>query len=209
MVKISIVIPAYNEEKRIKKTLDRCLYYFGSKKISFEIIVVNDGSKDNTSKIVRKYKKVRLISYFPNQGKGYSVKKGMLASKGDYVLFSDADLSTPIEEIHNLMKYSKDYDVVIASRAVKESKVETISSRKFLGRVFNFIANILIVRGIKDTQCGFKLFSKEAARKIFTKQTINGWAFDVEILFLAKKFKYKIKEVGVEWHHVDRWYGKI
>jgi len=146
---------------------------------------------------------VRLISYFPNQGKGYSVKKGMLASKGDYVLFSDADLSTPIEEIHNLMKYSKDYDVVIASRAVKESKVETISSRKFLGRVFNFIANILIVRGIKDTQCGFKLFSKEAARKIFTKQTINGWAFDVEILFLAKKFKYKIKEVGVEWHHVD------
>lgn len=201
MVKLSIVIPCYNEEKRIEKTLEVILKYLKSKKYSFELIVVNDGSKDNTEKVVRKFRKIKLISYSPNQGKGYAVRKGVLNSKGDYVLFCDADLSTPIEELEKLIKFVKDFDVVIASRAVKESDVEALGYRKFIGRGFAFLVNLLAVRGINDTQCGFKLFTKEAARKIFSKQRIDGWAFDVELLFLARKFGYKIKEVGVKWKH--------
>lgn len=203
MVILSIIIPAYNEEKRIDNTLRKCLKYLKSKKCNFEMIVVNDGSKDNTVKIVRKFRNVKLIDNKINHGKGFVVRQGMLKARGDYVLFCDADLSTPIEEVDNLMKYTKDYDVIIASRAVKESRVKTLQYRKLLGRVFAFFVNLLIVWGISDTQCGFKLFSKETAKKIFRKQTINGWAFDVEVLFLARKFGYKIKEVGVRWEHFD------
>src|SRR3989344_769628 len=203
MKKISIVIPAYNEEKRIGKTLQRCLEYIKLKKDKFEIIVVNDGSKDKTAEIVKKFKNVKLTSHFPNYGKGYAVRKGILKAKGDYILFSDADLSTPIEELDKLMQYVKDYDVIIASRAVKESMVKTIQYRKILGRIFAFLVNLLTVKEINDTQCGFKLFKKEAAKKIFGNQIINGWAFDVEVLYLAKKFRYKIKEVGVKWQHFE------
>ncbi len=203
MEKISIVIPVYNEEKRIGKTLERCLEYLKSKKYNFEIIVVNDGSTDNTEEVVRKFKNIKIISYKPNHGKGYAVKKGMLSAKMDYVLFSDADLSTPIEELEKLMKYKRYYDIIIASRTLKESKAKSLKSRKFLGRIFSFLVKLLALREVSDTQCGFKLFKKEAARKIFKKQTINGWSFDVEILFIAKKVGYKIKEVGVKWKHFD------
>lgn len=177
--------------------------YLKSKKYTLELIVVNDGSKDNTVKVARKFRNVKLIDNKINHGKGFVVRQGMLKAKGDYVLFCDADLSTPIEELDNLMKYVKDYDIVVASRAVKESKIKALQYRKLLGRIFAFLVNFLAVRGIKDTQCGFKLFSKESSRKIFGKQTINGWAFDVEVLFLARKFGYKIKEVGVRWKHFD------
>ena len=122
-------------------------------------------------------------------------------AKGNYVLFTDADLSTPIEELDKLMKYVDNYDVVIASRALKDSKIKALKHRKLLGRVFAFFVNMLAVRGIQDTQCGFKLFTINAAKKIFSKQIINGWAFDVEVLFLARKLNYKIKEVGVRWQH--------
>ena len=203
MAKISVVVPAYDEEKRIGKTLEIILKYLKSRKYNFEMIVINDGSKDNTKKVVEKFKKVKLISYFPNHGKGYAVRKGILESKGDYVLFCDADLSTPIEELDDFMKYIKNYDIVIASRALKESRIKALKHRKLLGRIFAFFVKLLAVRGIQDTQCGFKLFSKEASKKIFSKQTINGWAFDVEVLFIARKLGYKIKEVGVKWQHFN------
>ncbi len=203
MVKLSIIIPAYNEGKRIENTLKTWLAYLKKNKWNFELIVVDDGSKDNTFIIVKKFKNVKLISYKPNHGKGHAVRTGVLASKGDYVLFCDADLSTPVEELGNLFPYLNNYEIVIASRALKESRVKTLFIRKFLGRIFNFIVGILMSFYIKDTQCGFKLFRKEAAKEIFNKQIINGWAFDVEILFLAKKLDYKTKEVPIKWQHFE------
>lgn len=203
MVKLSIIIPCYNEEKRIGSTLDTWLAYLKSKKWSFEIIVVNDGSKDNTEEVVKNFNEIKLLAHKPNYGKGYAVRRGILEANGEYILFCDADLSTPVEEIENLIKYVKNYEVVIASRALKESKVKALQSRKLLGRSFNFLVNLFAVPGIKDTQCGFKLFRRDAAKKIFSKQLINGWAFDVEVLFLAKKLGFKIKEVPIRWQHFE------
>ena len=203
MVKVSIVIPAYNEEGRIKATLERCLKFLKSKKYSWELIVVDDGSKDKTAEIVKSFKKIKLISYKPNGGKGYAVKKGVLESKGDYVLFSDADLSAPIEELDKLMEFIDEYDIVIGSRGVRESEANMVASRKLIGRAFNFTIKILTGLYFKDTQCGFKLFKRKAAQELFKKQTIMGWVFDVEILFLAKKKGYRIKEVGVKWEHKE------
>lgn len=203
MAKLSIVIPAYNEEKRIGETLKRNLNYLKSKRYDFEVIVVNDGSSDKTSEIVKRFKNVRLISYDTNQGKGHAVKVGVLNANGDYILFCDADLSTSMEEVEKLLRFIKEYDVIIASRAVKGSQVKSKAHRKFLGRVFAFLVNILAVPRVKDTQCGFKLFKKRAAREIFSRQKIKGWAFDVETLFLARKLGYKIKEIGVRWQHFD------
>ncbi len=203
MKKLSVIIPCYNEEKRIEDTLKKCADYLKRKKYNFELIVVDDGSADNTRKVVGKFKEVKLLSYGSNQGKGHAVKVGVLNSSGDYILFCDADLSTPIEETEKLMKYVQKYDIVIASRALKNSDVEAKFYRKLLGRVFAFFVNLLAVPGIKDTQCGFKLFKREAAFGIFKRQKIKGWAFDVEALFLGRKSGYKIKEVPVRWKHFD------
>ena len=206
MNKISLIIPVYNEEKRIKLTLGKCISYFKNKKIDYEIIIVDDGSTDKTRLIIKDYlsenKNIKLTKQRKNKGKGYSVKEGMLLANGDYLLFSDADLSTPIEEIEKFIKVmKKGYDIVIASRNMKDSiiPIKQPFFRKFLGQVFPFIVNLLILPGYKDTQCGFKLFKKEVAIKIFSKQKINDFGFDVEILFIAKKYGYKIKEIPVIW----------
>jgi len=206
MNKISLIIPVYNEEKRIKLTLGKCISYFKNKKIDYEIIIVDDGSTDKTRLIIKdflsKNKNIKLTKQRKNKGKGYSVKEGMLLANGDYLLFSDADLSTPIEEIEKFIKVmKKGYDIVIASRNMKDSiiPIKQPFFRKFLGQVFPLIVNLLILPGYKDTQCGFKLFKKEVAIKIFSKQKINDFGFDVEILFIAKKYGYKIKEIPVIW----------
>jgi dolichyl-phosphate beta-glucosyltransferase len=206
MNKISLIIPVYNEEKRIKLTLSKCISYFKNKKIDYEIIIVDDGSTDKTRLIIKDYlsenKNIKLTKQRKNKGKGYSVKEGMLLANGDYLLFSDADLSTPIEEIEKFIKVmKKGYDIVIASRNMKDSiiPIKQPFFRKFLGQVFPLIVNLLILPGYKDTQCGFKLFKKEVAIKIFSKQKINDFGFDVEILFIAKKYGYKIKEIPVIW----------
>ena len=206
MNKISLIIPVYNEEKRIKLTLGKCISYFKNKKIDYEIIIVDDGSTDKTRLIIKdslsKNKNIKLTKQRKNKGKGYSVKEGMLLANGDYLLFSDADLSTPIEEIEKFIKVmKKGYDIVIASRNMKDSiiPIKQPFFRKLLGQVFPFIVNLLILPGYKDTQCGFKLFKKEVAIKIFSKQKINDFGFDVEILFIAKKYGYKIKEIPVIW----------
>lgn len=200
---ISVVIPAYNEEKRIGKTLRKILKYFENKKYDYEIIVVDDCSKDKTVHVAEffKSKRIKIIKNLCNLGKGGAVRKGMLSAKKKYVLFSDADLSTPIEQIEKFLPFIKKYDVIIGSRALNDSEIRIKQPfyRVIMGRIFNLIVQILLLKGIKDTQCGFKLFTRKSAKKIFPKQTFKGFSFDVEILYIARKTGYKIKEVPVVW----------
>lgn len=200
---ISIVIPCYNEEKRIGKTLKKVISYMEKKNHDYEIIVVDDGSKDRTIEVVNsiKNKKTRIIRNKKNLGKGGTVRNGMLHASKRYALFSDADLSTPIEELEKFIRLKDRYKVLIGSRALKKSdiKIKQPFYRVLMGRVFNLMVQLIVVWGVKDTQCGFKMFRKDASRKIFSRQAFNGFGFDVEILFIAKKLGYKIKEIPVVW----------
>ena len=207
---LSIVIPAFNEGHRIGQTIDRILKYCNLRGFSFEIIVVDDGSSDNTPKIIEAIQKkegktkVKLLKNSRNQGKGFSVKKGVLTAKGKYILFTDADLSTPIEELEKFLFYlNRGYEVAIGSRALPESKTEVSQPwyRIILGKIFNKIVQIFIIRGIRDTQCGFKCFLRDVAKDIFQAQKIKRFGFDVEILYLAKVKGYKVKEVPVVWRN--------
>lgn len=200
---LSIIIPLYNEEKRIKKLI-KIYNFLKSIKISYELILINDGSKDKTLAFLKKLPpecKYKLISYEINQGKGYAIKKGMLAANGKHRLFTDIDLSTPIEEINNFLPYLKKFDIIIGSRKTKGSKLEKRQPfiRESLGKIFTFISQIFLKLDISDFTCGFKCFSQKAAIEIFSRQIIRRWGFDSEVLFLAKKFNYKIKEVPVTW----------
>lgn len=202
---LSVIIPAYNEEKRIFKILDAAYNYFQSKDFDYEIIVVDDGSKDQTAKVVQnysnKFKNLKIVSFLKNSGKGAAVKAGALESKGDYLLFADADNSTSFEQVKFFLKYIPEFDIIIGSRALKDSQLVKRQNffKTFLGRAGNFIICKLFKIKIKDTQCGFKLFSKKAGKEIFSKQTISGWGFDIEVLVIASKLGYNIKEVGVKW----------
>lgn len=203
---ISVVIPAFNEEKRIGKTLEKTISYFDSLDYPYEIIIVDDGSIDGTLGIVKRfadrYKEVQVLRSDINHGKGFSVRKGMLTSRGQYVLFSDADLSTPIYEVRKMLEWlGKGYDIVIGSRGLRESDIQTHQPwyRENMGKIFNMLVRLIAVRGIKDTQCGFKCFKKEAIKDIFNKQTITHFGFDVEVLWIALKRGYRIKEVPVQW----------
>lgn len=209
LLDLTVVIPAYNEENRIGSTLETSLDFFRSLNIGFQILVVDDGSKDGTASLVKRLsetnKELRLISYPDNEGKGYAVKFGVLNSTGKSVLIMDADGSTPIPEYLKLkLKLDEGYKVAIGSRALfdKASEVKTVWYRKLLGRVFNAAVNIIIVPGIKDTQCGFKLFSADVAKQVFSMQTINGFAFDCEILHYCQKLKIDIAEVPINWNNV-------
>lgn len=201
---LSIVIPAYNEEARIGKSLnlikDYMKNYMKKTAVKYEIIVVDDGSKDKTVRLA-KAKGVKVLMNVTNMGKGYSVKRGMLAANGNFVLFSDADLSTPIDELGGFLKLTEEYDIVIGSRAVSGANVIVHQPfyREFIGKTFNVLVQIMAARGIKDTQCGFKLFSRECAQKIFPLQKMNGFSFDVETLFIAQKKGFRIKEQPVKW----------
>ncbi|MBT0664493.1 glycosyltransferase family 2 protein [Geobacter pelophilus] len=203
---ISITIPAYNEESRLPGYLNSILAYISQNNISYEIIVVDDGSTDSTSAIVKSYSEnnpnIKLIRLSHNCGKGYAVKTGMLLAKGKLRLFADADGATPINELDRLKKYiDSGAAVVIASRALKDNSctIRAHLHRKIIGSIFNFIARLLTVKGIHDTQCGFKLFTEEAAKTIFPLQQINGFGFDVELLFISQIKGYKIEEVSVNW----------
>jgi dolichyl-phosphate beta-glucosyltransferase len=203
---ISIVIPAFNEAKRICSTLRKIDTYFEIRAQPFEIIVVDDGSTDNTADVVlaesQESKSVRLLSNRSNKGKGFSVRRGVLNSTYSLILMSDADLSTPIEEVEKLFFWlSRGYDIAIGSRGLRESEILERQPwyRQNMGRVFNLFVKMLVLGGINDTQCGFKLFPEETAKKLFSVTKIDGFAFDVEILFLARKSEYKIKEVPVRW----------
>jgi dolichyl-phosphate beta-glucosyltransferase len=203
---ISIVIPAFNEEDRILPTLRMIDDYLRDRVRGYEIIVVDDGSSDNTMKVVRsecgRLKSVRLLSNEANRGKGFSVRRGVMGARHDLVLVSDADLSTPIEEVSKFLPWvEKGYDVVIGSRALKESDIIRRQPwyRQTMGKTFNLLVRIVVLGGFHDTQCGFKMFRTPAGKKIFESLKTEGFAFDVEALLRAKKIGYRVKEVPVRW----------
>lgn len=205
---LSIIIPAYNEEKRLLPTLVKICVYLSNQGFPYEIIVVDDGSTDNTLQMVRNFacldKHVIVLANEQNSGKGYSVKKGMLSAKGEYIFFTDADLSTPIEEIEKCLPYlANGYDVVIGSRSMPESDITVHQPwyREKMGKIFNFMVNMALVKGIIDTQCGFKGFKKEVVKTVFNRCCIDGFSFDVEALYLSRKFNFKIKEIPIRWEN--------
>lgn len=206
---LSIVIPAYNEEKRLPLALDPMLEHLQKKKIENEIIIVADKGKDRTFDVVKdyanKYKNIRYIFNEKKAGKGYALRKGILSSKGDLVLFADADTSTSITELDTFLELIKNADIVIGSRTHKQSDVTNkLISRVILGNLGNVLLQIFLIKGgIRDTQCGFKLFKGDVARKLFGLSKINGFGFDFEIIFLAQKNKYKIIEAPVKWEFCE------
>jgi glycosyltransferase involved in cell wall biosynthesis len=209
MPKYSIVIPAYNEAKRLGSSLERVGNYVIAQGWDAEVIVVNDGSSDATPDLVRecarRYPFLRLLENPGNRGKGYSVRNGMLHASGDLLLFSDADLSAPIEEAPKLLSAIKNgADIAIGSRWIRpetQTKRQKLM-RQFYGRAFNGALRILLRLKQKDTQCGFKAFTREAAQKVFPLQRIERWGFDPEILYLGRHFGFRIDEVPVAWADV-------
>ena len=205
---LSIIIPAYNEEFRIKKTIDLILKYLLEKNIDSEIIVVDDGSKDRTSFLVKQIKceevPISIFSQPENLGKGAAVRRGVMEAKGELILFCDADSSTPIEELEDSIKFiNEGYDIVIGSRALNGSVISKRQPfyREYAGRIFNLFVRLILSLNIKYTQCGFKLFKKEVAKKIFAEQKLKGFAFDIEILYAAQRNGNKILEKSVVWKH--------
>jgi dolichyl-phosphate beta-glucosyltransferase len=201
-VHLSLVIPAYNEDKRIGDTLRHVSEYLSSQSYDSEILVVDDGSSDKTSMVVQSFPKVKLLAYQPNRGKGHAVKVGMLAAKGRYRVFYDADASTPIEEVEKLWPaFAKGAHVVIGSRSMPGSDVQVHQAwyRENMGRMYNVLVRLFAVRGMPDTQCGFKGFTAEACAAIFPRQTIDRFSFDVELLYIAQKFKLRISETPIRW----------
>lgn len=202
---LSVIVPIFNEEKRIK-SLKEIIAYLKRQKYSWEVIVVDDGSTDRTSKILKSLKKqlrFNLVSYSPNVGKGFAIKTGMLKAKGEHRLFLDVDLSTPITELEKFLPYLKQYDIVIGSRKLKTSQLITRQSfiREHSGKVFTLLSQKVLQINVSDFTCGFKCFSSKAVKKTFSKQTINGWGFDSEILYIGKIAKHSIKEVPVIWRN--------
>lgn len=207
-LQLSVVVPAFNEEGRLGVTLPHLWRSLQRRFADFEIIVVDDGSGDKTAEIVSRFaamhREVRLLRYDTNRGKGYAVRTGVLAAKGNFVLFSDADLSTPISELRKLMNALADgCDIAIGSRAHRQAKIlrKQPYYRVLMGKTFNKMVRLLTIGGIRDTQCGFKCFTRQAAREIFSNCRIDGFSFDVEALCLARMKGYRIKEVGVLWRN--------
>jgi dolichyl-phosphate beta-glucosyltransferase len=206
----SIVIPAYNEGTRLGATLEKVLGYVRAQgwNAEVEVIVVNDGSRDNTTELVRGFAArdpvLRLVENPGNRGKGYAVRNGMLNARGEIVVFSDADLSSPIEEMPKLLAaLAGGADIAIGSRWLRaELQTQRQSAlRQLFGRIFNVLNRIILGLRFKDTQCGFKAFTRRAAQTILPLQRIERWGFDPEILFLARKFGFRVEEVAVLWGH--------
>ena len=205
---ISIIIPIYNENLIIKKNINK-IYNCFKNKFEFEIIIVDDCSTDNSRQEVKKIniKNIKIINNLKNMGKGYSIINGIKNSKGNIILLTDADLSTPIEEFFKLYKYfNKGYDFVIGSRSHFDSKIKLKQSflRIIFGRVFNLLVRVILNLKYNDTQCGFKLFSGKKIRNIVNICKVNGFCIDVEILYLAKIFNISVLETGVTWTNDTR-----
>ena len=206
---VSIVVPAYNEAVRIGESIRKIEGFLKKMPWSAEVIVVDDGSKDGTSTVVSgmNFPGLRVIRNDPNRGKGFAVRRGVLDSLGEYVLFTDADLSAPIDELEKLLKAAQEQraDVVIGSRAVDRSYIEKHQSRgrEVGGIVFNLMVQTILGLRIHDTQCGFKLFRRSKAVPVFERMTITGFGFDPELLFLAKRARLKILELPVRWSHAE------
>ena len=204
---ISVIIPAYNEEKRLPPTLERIEAYLAARPFTSEILVVDDGSRDRTAQVVESWQDrmagLRLVSNGGNRGKGYSVRHGMLEAQGNIALFTDADLSAPIEEADKLLAALNGCDVAIGSRALDRSMVEVHQSwrREFAGRSFNWAVRALMGVAFADTQCGFKAFRRERTRILFEQQRIERFGFDPELLYLARRHGLSVVEVPVRWAH--------
>lgn len=210
MKHLSVIIPAYNEENRIKGTLEAVYNYFSRQNYSWEVIVVSDGSKDRTVEIVSEFisnkPEISLVANTKNNGKGYVVRQGMLQAQGDFRLFTDADNSTSIEQIEKFLPYveNKEYDIVIGSIEVPGAEIKENAQwyRRVLGKYSKYLIRVVAgLWNIHDTQRGFKLFSAASARNIFSRTKINRFGFDIEALALAKKMGYKIKELPVVWNN--------
>ena len=205
-VYLTIVIPAYNERSRIGATLGRIFGYLKNQSYKAEVLVVVDGSQDGTIDLVQEFSQefsdLRVLHNESNRGKGFSVRKGMLAARGKFVLFSDADLSTPIEEVERLVEHLQcGYDVAVASRALPDAEIRVRQPwwREFMGKTYNRLVQLLVLPGICDSQCGFKCFPSEIAKEVFSHQRIDRFGFDVEVLWIARKLGYRIAEVPVIW----------
>jgi glycosyltransferase involved in cell wall biosynthesis len=208
---LSIIIPAYNEEDRIVTTLNHTLSYLGCQEYPGEVLVISDGSEDNTKSVVEngfspaEHVSLKVFEYRPNRGKGYAVRFGMLKGSGDRIMFMDADYSVPIEMLEpGMRRLDEGADIAIASRAVAGAVVAARQNffRELSAKLYTFIQNRYLGIGYKDTQCGFKLFNARAARTLFKIQKLDSVIFDPEILWLAKRHQFKVAEFPVEWHHV-------
>lgn len=203
---LTIVVPAYKEESRIHIILEAIGKYAKSKDFVTETIVVVDASPDDTAGVAKSYidkiPNLTVLEGTVNKGKGGAVKEGIIAAKGKYVLFADADNSTPIEQVDKLLHYVNKYEVIIGSRYGAGGKLSIPQSfiRIFGSRALNFVIQTFAIWGIKDTQCGFKLFETEAAKKIFDRVTITNFSFDIELLAIARRLGYQIREVGITWY---------
>ena len=207
---LSVVVPAYNEESRLLPTLTRLHEYYSSQPYPYDVHVISDGSTDGTRELVATFAQThpcfRVTEYQPNHGKGYAVRFGVLASLGDIILFCDADLATPQEETEKLLAcILKGSDIAIGSRPLRESKLEVRQPlyREILGRAFNTAVQIFGIRGIDDTQCGFKMFTRNAGRDIFSRCKVDGYGFDFESLMIAHDLGYRIDEVPIRWSHQE------
>ena len=205
---VSVIIPAYNEEQRIASTITRVIEYFSGRGQEYEIIVVDDGSTDKTLDIIKRechnrVKNLHFLYNIKNMGKGFSIKRGMMFARGEIAFFTDADLSTPIEEFSKLESaiFEEGYDIAIGSRGLPGSR-KTVPQGFFrdrMGKLFGLLVRFILLKDIYDSQCGFKAFRRDCAHFVFYWQTIFRFGFDPEILYIAKLHNYKIKEIPVEW----------
>lgn len=206
-MKLVVVVPAYNEEPRLARSLSRIREYLSEQAYEWSVLVVDDGSTDTTAEIALTFAnedtRFSLTSYQPNKGKGFAVRTGMMQGEGDWLLLCDADLAAPIEEVEKLFAAGK--PIAIGSRPLRESELEIRQPwwREFAGRMFNIAVQALSIRGIKDTQCGFKLFSREAAKNIFPRCRFDGFSYDFEALLIGQMLGYEIAEVPIRWSHQE------
>jgi dolichyl-phosphate beta-glucosyltransferase len=201
---VSIVIPAYNEGAIIRDVVTGADFFLRGHLQDYEIIVVDDGSADDTLRVLAGVRNIplKVIANGANRGKGYSVRRGIEAAVKEYVLFCDADLSTPLSELLKFLPYfDQGYDIVIGSRALPDSRLAKRQGilRRSMGKTFNFLLQRLLLKGIRDTQCGFKCFRRDQAKELFSRQKVERFCFDAEILYIARRWGLKIRETGVEW----------
>ncbi len=203
---VSVVIPAYNEAARLRPSLEQILKHAAATGLDLEIILVDDGSSDDTAQVARRVVGDRLplavLRQEPNQGKAAAVRRGMLAARGRYVGFADADMSTPFAEIDRFLPVlATEADLAIGSRALADSDVQVPQPwyRALAGKAFGVFTHLVLLPGIRDSQCGFKFFRREVARDLFRRQRLTGWAFDAELLYLARRLGYRIAQIPVRW----------
>ena len=207
VIHLSIVIPLYNEEQRIGASLDRILAYLARQTWQREIVLVDDGSRDGGVELARQKlqgrEQFQVVTYGTNRGKGYALKEGILFSQGEYVLFTDADLSTPIEELDGMWPwFEQGYDIVQGSRKMPGATVERHQPwlRENMGKVFTALSNLIANVNVRDVTCGFKCYRGAVARDLYRRQRIYNWSFDAEIIYIARRLGYSLKEVPVRWH---------